>query len=172
LTRTKSFLHAGEINEQQLEKSVRSSARGRKLSASSPIRSSIPSPRVRTPKITIFGRSDEVLKRSPHQKSASVHAFNSFTKPFTRDLPDYDYLWEPVQREDIRHQYDSYVPPQRVVASRPDEPYKMSALFETQDRHYHNYKRAQAMQQRQRNREHTLYTIYPYSQTEERALYK
>ena len=170
--RTRSFHHVPEHSAKQPEKSVRSSANGRKFSASSPIRSSIPSPRARTPKIKIFARSDELLKRLPHKKAASAHPFNSFTKPLARDLPDYDYLWEPVQREDIRHQYDSYVAPQRLVASRPDEPYKMSSLFETQERHFHNYRRTQAMQQRQWNREHAGYTVYPYSLPEERASYK
>jgi hypothetical protein len=173
LIRAKSFVHASEVNEQpQQERSFQSSSRTRKLSASSPIRSSIPSARVRTPKIQIVARSDETLKKLPHTKATSVQTFTSFSKPFARDLPDYDYLWEPVQREDIRHQYDSYVPPQRVNASRPDEPYKMSTMFETQDRHYHNYKRVRAMQQRQWNREHTVYTVYPYSRNEERELYK
>lgn len=173
LTRTKSFAHVSEITAPpQREQSPRSTGRTRKLSSSSPIRSSIPSPRVRTPKIKIIARSDEILRKLPYTKTASAYEFSSFRKPFTRDLPDYDYLWEPVQREDIRHQYDVYAAPQRITASRPDEPQKMSTMFETQDRHYHNYKRVQAMQQRQWNREHLQYTVYPYSHTEERELYK
>ena len=72
----------------------------------------------------------------------------------------------------MRHQYDDYVPPQRITASRPEEPYKMNTMYETQDRHYQNYKRVQAMQQRQWNREHMQYTIYPYSHVEEREMYK
>ncbi len=172
LTRTKSFVHASEVDNQQHQLSPQSTDRGRKLSSSSPIRSSIPSARVHTPKIKIISRSDEILKKLPHTKTASAQSFHSFRKPFTRDLPDYDYLWEPVHREDIRHQYDTYVAPQRIIASLPDEQYRMSTLFETQDRHYHNYKRVQAMQQRQWNREHIHYTIYPYSTSEERQLYK
>ncbi|UJR25307.1 hypothetical protein I4U23_006658 [Adineta vaga] len=126
----------------------------------------------RTPKIKIVARTDEQLKKLPHAKTARAQAHNPIWKPFVRELPDYDYLWEPVHREDIRHQYDSYVAPQHINAGRPDEPYRMSSFFETQDRHYYNYKRVQAMQQRQRNREHMQYTIYPYAQAEEREMYK
>lgn len=172
LIRTKSFPHISDTNVPQRLPTARSTGRTRKLSGSSPVRSSIPSPRARTPKIKIMARSDETLKRLPHARTASVYDLSSFKKPLTRDLPDYDYLWEPVQREDIRHQYDTYVPPQRIIASRPEEPQKMSTMFESQDRHYHNYKRVQAMQQRQWNREHTQYTIYPYSHMDERESYK
>jgi hypothetical protein len=172
LTRTKSFPHPSESNGQQHQQSLQSTGCTRKLSSSSPIRSSIPTARARSPKIRIVARSDEILKKLPLTKTASAREFNSHRKPFVRDLPDYDYLWEPVQREDIRHQYDSYVPSQRITASRPEEPYKMTTMFETQDRHYHNYKRVQAMQQRQWNREHMQYTVYPYSRNEERELYK
>jgi hypothetical protein len=143
-----------------------------KLSSSSSIRSSIPKPRARTPKIKIVARSDEILKQLPHPKTSGVHKHNAIWKPFTRELPDYDYLWEPLQREDIRHQYDFYIAPQRITASRPDEPYKMTTMFETEDRHYHNYKRVKAMQQRQWNREHIQYTIYPYAEMLEREMYK
>ena len=136
------------------------------------IRSSIPAPRGKTPKIRIVPRTDEILKQLPHKKTAAIEAHQHLWKPLVREPPDYDYLWEPVQREDIRHQYDFYVAPARITASRPDEPYKMTTMFETEDRHYHNYKRARAMQQRQWNREHIQYTIYPYSQQEEREMYK
>jgi len=175
VTRAKSFIHVPESNGQQRQQSAKSAYYTRKLSASSsasPIRSSIPSARERPPKIRIIARSDEILKRLPYPKTANAHSCNFSRKPFARELPDYDYLWEPVQREDIRHQYDTYVAPQRIIASLPDEPHKMSTMFETQDRHYHNYKRVQAMQQRQWNREHLQYTIYPYSHNEERELYK
>ncbi|CAF1430770.1 unnamed protein product [Adineta ricciae] len=126
----------------------------------------------RTPRIKIVPRTDDLLKKLPHAKTARAQAHNPIWKPFVRDLPDYDYLWEPVRREDIRHQYDSYVAPQRITAGRPDEPYQMSSTFESQDRHFHNYKRVQAMQQRQWNREHMQYTIFPYSNAEEREMYK
>lgn len=172
LTRTKSFPHVSELNGQQREQSPRSIGHTRKLSSSSPVRSSIPTANVHSPKIRIIARSDETLKKLPYAKASSAHPFSSFRKPMIRDLPDYDYLWEPVHREDIRHQYDTYIAPQRLIASLPDEPYKMSTMFETQDRHYHNYKRVQAMQQRQWNREHMQYTVYPYSHTMERELYK
>jgi len=174
LRKTNSFYHVPESNGQQHQQSPQSTGYTRKLSSSSssPIRSSIPNPRERTPKIRIVARSDEILKRLPYAKTANAHLFNFSRKPFVRELPDYDYLWEPVRREDLRHQYDNYVAPQRIIASLPDEPYKMSTMFETQDRHYHNYKRVQAMQQRQWNRDHLQYTIYPYSHNEERELYK
>lgn len=172
LTRTKSFPHVPDANAPPRQRTPRSTDRTRKSATSSPARCSIPSPRARTPKIRIMARSDETLKRLPHTKTASAYDLSSFKKPLVRDLPDYDYLWDPVQREDMRHQYDSYVAPQRIIASRPEEPHKMSTMFETQDRHYHNYKRVQAMQQRQWNREHMQYTVYPYSHTEERESYK
>jgi len=127
---------------------------------------------IRTPRIQIFARTDETLKKLPHAKTARAQAYNPIWKPLARDLPDYDYLWEPVHREDMRHQYDAYVAPHRLTAGRPDEPYQMTSVFETQDRHYHNYKRVQAMQQRQRNRQHIQYTIYPYAHAEEREMYK
>jgi predicted metal-dependent HD superfamily phosphohydrolase len=72
----------------------------------------------------------------------------------------------------MRHQYDFYVAPHRIIASRPDEPYKMTTMFESEDRHYHNYRRVKAMQQRQWNKEHMQYTTYPYAQREERDIYK
>ena len=143
-----------------------------KFSSSSPIRSTIPPARIRTPKIRIVARSDELLKQLPQPKNVGADVYHAIWKPMSRDQPDYDFLWEPVQRDDIRHQYDDYVPPARLIASRPDEPFKMTTMFETQDRHYHNYKRVQAMQQRQWNREHMQYTVFPYSHTEEREMYK
>lgn len=136
------------------------------------IRSSIPAPRVRTPRIKIVPRTDEILKQLPHKKTAGAQAYNYIWKPFVREPVDYDYLWEPLQREDMRHQYDFYAAPHRIIASRPDEPLRMTTMFETQDRHEHNQRRVKAMQQRQWNREHIQYTIYPYAQTEERELYK
>ena len=172
LSRTQSFLHVSESNTQQRQQSPRSTRNSRKLSSSSPVRSSIPSARIHTPKIKIISRSDEILKQLPQPKTDNARAYNSIWKPLVREQPDYDYLWEPVQREDIRHQYDFYAAPQRIIASRPDEPYKMTTMFETQDRHYHNYKRVQAMQQRQWNREHIQYTVYPYSHSNEREMYK
>jgi hypothetical protein len=138
----------------------------------SPKRSPNPKPSTHLPKIKITPRSDEILKQLPHTKTSAIHAHNSIWKPLTRELPDYDYLWEPLQRDDIRHQYDHYIAPQRITASRPDEPYKMSTMFETEDRHYHNYKRVQGMQQRQWNKEHMQYTIYPYAEMIEREIYK
>ena len=143
-----------------------------KLNSSSPVRSSIPPARIRTPKIRIVARSDEFLKQLPQPKTAGAEVYQAVWKPMVRDPPDYDYLWEPVHREDIRHQYDDYVPPPRIIASRPEEPIKMTTMFETQDRHFQNYKRVQAMQQRQWNREHMQYSVFPYSHTEERELYK
>jgi hypothetical protein len=139
---------------------------------SSSIRSSIPPPRARTPKIKITARSDEILKQLPYAKTAGALAHKSVWKPLIREPPDYDYLWEPLQREDMRHQYDFYVAPQRIIASLPDEQYKMTTMHQTDDRHYHNYKRVKAMQQRQWNRQHIQYTIYPYSQMVERETYK
>ena len=50
----------------------------------------------------------------------------------------------PLHREDIRHQYDHYLAPQSVTASLPEAPTKMTTLYESQERHYHNYKRARA----------------------------
>ncbi|CAF1961963.1 unnamed protein product [Rotaria magnacalcarata] len=169
LSRTKSFPHTTEFNGQQ--SSPGSRRYSDKLSSSSPIRSLIPSARICTPKIKIVARSDEILKQLPHQKTANVQTLHSIWKPLTREQPDYDYLWEPVQREDIRHQYDTYKAPDRIIASRPDEQVKMTTMFETEDRHYHNYKRVQAMQQRQWNQQHMQYTIYPYSHMEEREMY-
>ncbi|CAF0730680.1 unnamed protein product [Rotaria sp. Silwood1] len=171
LSRTKSFHYGSEFNGQQQQQPFLSRHNSRKLSSSSPIRSTVPSAHIRTPKINIVARSDETLKQLPHPKTTNVQTLNSIWKPLVREQPDYDYLWEPVQREDIRHQYDFYVAPQRIIASRPDEPLKMTTMFETQDRHYHNYKRVQAMQQRQWNQQHMQYTIYPYSHTEEREMY-
>jgi len=138
----------------------------------SPTRISISPSRSRTPKIKITPRSNATLNQLPHPKTAGVRAHNAIWKPLGREPPDYDYLWEPLQREDIRHQYDFYVAPQRIIASRPDEPYKMSTLFETQDRHCHNQRRVRAMQQKQWNKEHIQYTIYPYSEKVEREMYK
>jgi hypothetical protein len=170
---TQSFHHISESNGLQRQPSSRSSGHtGKFSSSSSPVRSSIPTARIHTPKIRIIARSDELLKKLPYAKTASAHAYNSIRKPFVRELPDYDYLWGTVHREDMRHQYDTYVAPPRISASRPDQPYKMSTSFETQDRHYHNYKRVQDMQQQKWNREHMQYTIYPYSHAEERELYK
>lgn len=173
LSRTKSFPHLSDLNNKQRQPTPRSTGRVRypSSSSSSNVRSSIPPPRGRTPKIRITARSDENLKKLPHAKTASIYAFDTNRKPFVRDRPDYDYLWEPVHREDIRHQYDEYVAPQRIIASRPDGQEKMTTMFETQDRHFRNYKRVQEMQQRQWNREHMQYTVYPYSHAEERELY-
>ena len=171
LSTTKSFSHGSESNGQQ-HQLPKSAFHSRKFSSSSPVRSLIPSARIRTPRINIVARSDEVLKQLPHPKTVNVNTFNSIWKPLVREQPDYDYLWEPVQREDMRHQYDSYTAPQRIIASRPDGPFKMTSMFETQDRHYHNYKRVQAMQQRQWNQQHIQYTVYPYSHAEEREIYK
>ena len=128
--------------------------------------------RTRSPKIRIIARSDDLLKQLPHAKTARAQAHNAIWKPLIREPADYDYLWEPVQRGDMRHQYDFYVAPHRIIASRPDEPYKMTTMFETEDRHYHNYRRVKAMQQRQWNKEHMQYTTYPYAHREERDMYK
>jgi hypothetical protein len=128
--------------------------------------------RTSTPKIRINARTDELLKQLPHAKTPGIYRHNSVWKPLTRELPDYDYLWEPLQREDIRHQYDYYIAPNRITASLPDQPDRMTTMFETQDRHYHNYRRVRAMQQRQWNKDHIQYTIYPYSHLIERELYK
>ena len=124
------------------------------------------------PKIKISARTDEFLKRLPYDKSSGAEKHNAIWKPLTRELPDYDYLWEPLQREDIRHQYDFYRAPPRITASRPDAPDKMTTMYETQDRHHHNHKRVRGMQQRQWNKEHIQYTIYPYAHMIERELYK
>ncbi|CAF4269879.1 unnamed protein product [Rotaria socialis] len=171
LTRTQSLPRVGDINNSLGQKSFNGSDDINKLFPSSLIRSSIPPQRTRTPKIKIVPRSDDILKKLPHDKTAGIRAHNTIWKPLTRELPDYDYLWEPLQREDIRHQYDSYVAPQRILASRPDEPQKMTTMFETHDRHYHNFKRVRAMQQRQWNKEHIQYTVYPYSKIFEREMY-
>lgn len=143
-----------------------------KQSATTPVKQSQQIKCSRTPKIQILPRTDEILKRLPCEKPESVLRHNSIWKPLTRELPDYDYLWENVQREDIRHQYDDYTTPSRITASRPEPPKKMTSSYESQDRHYHNYKRARAMQQRQWNKEHIQYTIYPYSHMSEREMYK
>jgi hypothetical protein len=126
----------------------------------------------RIPKIKILARTDEPLKKLPYPKTSGIIEHNAIWKPLTRELPDYDYLWEPLQREDIRHQYDNYVAPQRIIASLPDPPNKMTTMFETHDRHYHNSNRVRGMQQRQWNKEHMQYTIYPYAQIIEREMYK
>jgi len=128
--------------------------------------------RPRTPKIKILPRTDEILKRLPCEKPDAAARHSVVWKPLTRELPDYDYLWDNVQREDIRHQYDEYVAPSRLIPNLPDPPKKMTSSFETQDRHFLNYKRARAMQQRQWNKEHIQYTIYPYSHLTEREMYK
>ncbi len=167
VSRTRSLSRVSETNS-----SARSSHISSTLFPTSLIRSSIPAPRTRTPKIKILPRTDEILKQLPHAKTPGVLNHNAIWKPLTRELPDYDYLWEPLQREDIRHQYDFYLAPERITASRPDEPDKMTTMFETEDRHYHNYRRARAMQQRQWNKEHIQYTIYPYSHMTEREIYK
>lgn len=175
LSRTQSFQHVS-AESGNLQKPQTCSPRGGrqtgKVTSSASIRSSIPPARTRTPKIKIVARSDELLRQLPQPKTLGIDAYQAIWKPLVREQPDYDYLWEPVHRDDMRHQYDDYVPPQRIVASRPEEPYKMNTMFETQDRHYQNYKRVQAMQQRQWNREHMQYTVYPYSHTEEREMYK
>jgi hypothetical protein len=124
------------------------------------------------PKIQILARSDEQLKRLPRSSTGMTHEHTIVHKPLVRIRPDYNYLWEPVQRDDIRHQYDNYVAPQRLIASRPDKPHRMTTMFETQDRHDHNRRRVQAMQQRQWNREHMQYTSFPYAQDKEREIYK
>lgn len=125
------------------------------------------------PKIKISARTDETLKRLPCSKAATgADRHNAIWKPLTRELPDYDYLWDPLQREDIRHQYDFYKAPHRITASRPDAPMKMSTMFETTDRHHHNAQRVRGMQQRQWNNEHIQYTVYPYADLTERELYK
>lgn len=171
-TRTQSLVRGEDINNSLGQKLHNASDSMNKLLGSSLIRSSIPPRRTHTPKIKIFPRSDEILKQLPHEKTSGIRAHNVVWKPMTRELPDYDYLWEPLQREDIRHQYDFYVAPQRILASRPDEPEKMTTMFETEDRHHHNYKRVRAMQQRQWNKEHIQYTIFPYSKIFEREMYK
>jgi len=148
------------------------SHRANKLLSRSSIHSSIPAARTCSPKIKIRARTDETLKKLPHEKTPGVYKHNFIWKPLTRELPDYDYLWEPLQREDIRHQYDFYIAPQRITASRPDKPNKMTTMFETVDRHHQNYRRSRAMQQKQWNKEHIQYTIYPYSQMFEREMYK
>ncbi|CAF0729959.1 unnamed protein product [Adineta steineri] len=159
-----------ETNISPCQQSLDSSYNSNKL-PSAPKRISLSPSRVRTPKIKIFPRSDETLKQLPHPKTIGAQAHNAIWKPLIREPPDYDYLWEPVKRDDIRHQYDHYIPSQRITASRPDEPYKMSTGFETEDRHYHNYRRVRAMQQKQWNKEHIQYTVYPYSQITERETY-
>jgi hypothetical protein len=124
------------------------------------------------PKIKISARTDETLKQLPCAKSSGANKHNVIWKPFTRELPDYDYLWEPLHREDIRHQYDFYIAPDRITASRPDAPNRMTTMFETEDRHFHNQQRVRGMQQRQWNKEHIQYTIYPYAEITEREFYK
>ena len=162
--RTQSLQRAAETDDQSAVSDLSSKV--------SSVRSSIPAPRARTPRIKILRRTDDSLKDLPWKKSTRAENYNYIWKPLTSELPDYDYVWDPVQRENIRHQYDSYIAPNRIRASRPDDPYKMTTMFETEDRHYHNYRRVRAMQQRQWNREHIQYTIYPYAQTEEREKYK
>ncbi|CAF0757773.1 unnamed protein product [Adineta steineri] len=125
-----------------------------------------------TPKIKIYSRTDQLLKKLPHAKTARAQAGDPGWRPFVRDLPDYDYLWDTVTREHMRHQYDDYVPPPRINPNEPEKPYQMSSIFETQDRHYHNYKRLQAMQQRKWNRDRMQYSIYPYGEAEERETYR
>jgi len=166
-SRTQSVPRVTESNS-----SSRSFYNSNKLLSTSPVSSLITRAGTRTPKIKITARTDEILKRLPREKSSGACKHNVIWKPLTRELPDYDYLWEPLQREDIRHQYDYYLAPQRITASRPDKPNKMTTMFETQGRHYHNYKRVRCMQQRQWNKEHIQYTIYPYSQIIEREMYK
>ncbi len=124
------------------------------------------------PKIKILARSDEKLKQLPYPKPPGAHKHNAIWKPLIRESPDYDYLWEPLQRENIRHQYDYYQAPERILASLPDPPNKMTSVYETEDRQYHNAKRVRAMQQKQWNKEHMQYTIYPYAHMIERELYK
>ncbi|CAF0933676.1 unnamed protein product [Rotaria sordida] len=170
LSRTQSLPRIGDSNKSPRQQSLNSSDTLSTVS-SSLIRCSIPPIRKRTPKIKITRRSDEILKKLPHEKTPGIRAHNPIWKPLTRELPDYDYLWEPLQREDIRHQYDYYIAPQRIIASLPDEPFKMTTMYETPDRHYHNYKRVRAMQQRQWNKEHIQYTIYPYAKIDEREMY-
>ncbi|CAF1039869.1 unnamed protein product [Rotaria sp. Silwood1] len=170
--RTQSLPRITNPNNSPRKQSPKSSDDSNKLSTtSSLIRSSIPPARTHTPKIKITRRSDDILKKLPHEKTDGIREHNAIWKPLTRELPDYDFLWEPLQREDIRHQYDFYIAPQRIIASRPDEPFKMTTMFETEHRHHHNYKRVRAMQQRQWNKEHIQYTIYPYSKIVEREMY-
>jgi hypothetical protein len=165
LSRTQSLQRPAETNNEH-------SLKDDQTSKSVTVRSSIPGQRARTPKIKITARTDDVLKQLPKKKTAGAQAHNYIWKPLIREPADYDYLWEPVHRDDIRHQYDSYVAPKRLTASRPDEPQKMTTMFETDERHYHNYRRVKAMQQRQWNREHIQYTIYPYAHADERGMYK
>ena len=171
-SKTKLLPRLNDINDSSDQKSFGLSHHLNKLSSLSSKRSSIPPPRAGTPKIKIVARSDEALKQVPHEKTPGINAHNAVWKPLVRELPDYDYLWEPLQREDMRHQYDFYVTPKRIIASRPDEPYKMTTMLETEERHYHNYRRVRAMQQRQWNKEHIQYTIYPYAGIAEREIYK
>ena len=166
LTRVLSLPHVSEGNRQQQASELASAlpvARSSKVSASL---------RARSPKIKIVARSDEALKQLPHAKTAGARAHAVVWKPLVRDLPDYDYVWEPVQREDLRHHYDDYIAPHRSIASRPHESARMTTMFQSEDGNYHNYRRTQAMQQRKRLQDHVRYTIYPYSYAEERELYK
>jgi hypothetical protein len=169
-------IKATPIHSVELPQSARAQSLPRISDTNSSSRSSRDSnklfPSSRIPKIKISARTDSILKQLPCAKTPGVYKHNAIWKPFTRELPDYDYLWDPLQREDIRHQYDYYIAPQRITASRPDAPDKMTTMFETENRHYHNYKRARAMQQRQWNKEHIQYTIYPYAHMIEREFYK
>ncbi|CAF0774468.1 unnamed protein product [Didymodactylos carnosus] len=133
------------------------------------IRTSIPPQRTKTPKIKIVARHSLLKQRFP--KTDGAKQYNFIWKPFVKEPYDYDYQWEPVLREDIRHQYDNYIPPEKIIASRPDDPYAMTTYFETEDRHYQNYTRHQQMKQAQWNRDHIEYTIYPYSKIDEREMY-
>lgn len=172
LSRTQSLPRIADSNKSFHQESLKSSDHSNELASSSVVNSSIRPPPTRTPKIKITRRTDELLKKLPHEKTSAIKAGKPTWKPLMREPPDYNYLWDPLQREQIRHQYDFYVAPERIIASRPDEPHKMTTMFETTDRHYHNYKRVQAMQQRQWNREHIKYTIFPYSHMMEREIYK
>lgn len=161
-------VHSVELPQSSILRLV---ATGHSSKNSSPI-SSVQSSQPQLPKIKISARTDEILKRLPCPKPEGAEKHHAIWKPLTRELPDYDYLWDPLRREDIRHQYDFYKTPKRIPASRPDAPMKMTTMFETSDRHYHNHQRVRGMQQRQWNNEHIQYTIYPYAEMSEREMYK
>jgi hypothetical protein len=162
-------IKATPIHSVELPQSARAQSLSR-INNTSNSKKSLPSTHL--PKIKISARTDEILKQLPCAKTSGVYKHNAIWKPLTRELPDYDYLWEPLRREDIRHQYDFYIAPQRITASLPDAPNKMTTMFETEDRHYHNYKRVRGMKQRQWNKDHIQYTIYPYAEIIERESYK
>jgi hypothetical protein len=56
--------------------------------------------------------------------------------------------------------------------SRPDQPFRVDASWETVETHFHNEKRNLDMKRQQYAREHSMWSIYPYGSIEEREMYK